>query len=71
MKRLIVFLIRRRLKLKKYERFQFTNQNDKTVWYYFESERIVKSYLNGYAVSSSVSLNWLLDDLCEIKRWRE
>lgn len=71
MKRLIVFLIRRRLKLKKYERFQFTNQTDKTVWYYFESDRIVKSYSNGYTVSSSVSLNWLLDDLCEIKRWRE
>lgn len=69
MKKLILFLVRKRLGLKEYQLFQFTNQKDKTVYYYFEPERIVKKYPRGVIYPSSVSLNWLLDDECEIERF--
>lgn len=36
MKRLILFLIRRRLGLKKYEPFQFNNQKSDAVYYFTE-----------------------------------
>ena len=39
--RLIVFLIRRRLKLKKYQRFRFKNQKTENV-YYFTEYRLIK-----------------------------
>lgn len=68
MKRLILFLIRRRLGLKKYERFWFVNQNDKTVSYYFSDEHLVKRRSDGTIKYSGVSLNWLLDDTCEITK---
>lgn len=81
MKRLILFLIRRHLGLKKYEYFQFVNQKTRNV-YYFTYEHVVKmeptddkwyqynEELKGrYKLTkSNVSLNWLLDDDCEIKK---
>lgn len=67
MKRLIIFLIRKRLGLKKYEEFQFVNQKNKKVRYYFGDDAVWKAD-PGYAklVESSVSLNWLLNDECAI-----
>lgn len=65
MKRLIIFLIRTRLGLKKHEKFQFANQKSKHDMYYFTSTEIKK--IEGCQVrNSSVSLNWLLDDECEV-----
>ena len=70
--KIIVFLIRKKLGLKKYELFQFVNQRSNLDKYYF-----TKTYLrkleydkNGDAelVYSNVSLNWLLDSQCEIKK---
>lgn len=69
MKRIIIFLIRKKLGLKKYQRFQFTNQTDKTIYYYFESKRIVKELYNGCTVTSSVSLNWLMNEECDITKF--
>ena len=69
--RLIVFLIRRRLRLKKYQRFRFKNQKTDNV-YYFTEYRLIKIPEDKRPISraekSLVSLNWLLDDRCEIER---
>lgn len=71
MKRLIIFLIRRRLHLRKNEKFRFANQKNDNV-YYFTADRLVKIPEDSGWISrrekSLVSLNWLLDDRCEIER---
>lgn len=66
LKRLIVFLIRRKLGVKKYEGFRFTNQKGNAV-YWFTSEGLFKSE-SYFTTMSKVSLNWLLDDECEVKK---
>lgn len=65
--KLIIFLIRRRLGLKKYERFRFINQKSKDNFYFFNSTNLIKySAVDNAAIESHVSLNWLLSDKCEI-----
>lgn len=64
MKKLILFLIRKRLKLRKYEPFQFTNQKSKTDYYWFTDTHLRK-WCDGEITNAHVSLNWLLDDRCE------
>ena len=64
-KRLAIFLIRRHLGLKKYQKFRFANQSSPTDFYYFTSNCIFKRHASTVE-RSSVSLNWLLDDNCEI-----
>lgn len=66
-KRLVIFLIRCRLGLKKYERFQFNNQASKNNCYYFTSDELIKVDVDNCAVRAShASLNWLLNDKCKI-----
>ena len=69
-KRLIVFLIRYRLKLKKGQRFRFANQKTENV-YYFTADKLIKTPEDKRIVSraekSLVSLNWLLSDECEVE----
>jgi hypothetical protein len=64
LKRLIIFLVRKKLGLKKYQTFKFDNQKTDAV-YWFSSKTVVKA-LNGDIIESSVSLNWLLNDECKI-----
>lgn len=66
MKRLIVFLIRRKLGLKKHERFRFVGQKSNAV-YYFATDSLIKCW-KGQTMLSGVSLNWLLDDECKIDK---
>lgn len=75
MKRLILFLIRRRLGLKLNEPFKFANQNSRYDFYWFTPyallkyeyrEDVVGFGLIGSTDKAHVSLNWLLDDECEI-----
>lgn len=70
MKRLIVFLVRKRLHLRKNERFRFVNQKTDNI-YYFTSNRLVKVTETSGRISrhekSLVSLNWLIDDDCGIE----
>lgn len=71
-KKMILFLTRKRLGLKKYEGFAFVGQKSDT-YYYFSDDMIVKVFrqpsLNaGKQEPSHVALNWLLDDSCEIVR---
>ena len=65
-RRMIIFLVRRRLGLKKREKFRFTNQNS-NAFYYFTSTDIMKADWSGTR-PSSVSLHWLLDDKCAIEK---
>ena len=66
MKRLIIFLIRKRLGLELCEHFRFRNQKSDAV-YWFTKDKLLKSWY-GYVMPSGVSLNWLLDDECEIEK---
>lgn len=63
-KRIIIFLIRIRLGLKKYENFTFANQKTESV-YWFTDTRLMKKE-NDVVMRSHVSLNWLLNDACAI-----
>lgn len=65
MKRLIIYLIRRRLGIPKDVWFRFTNQKNRCEMYVFESDCLIKKDKYGNFVLSGVSLNWLLDDDCK------
>lgn len=65
-KKVIVFLIRKRLGLKKGQAFQFENQKSKVEYYMFVNSILLKVNEDGIAEYSHVSLNWLLDDNCVV-----
>ena len=68
MKKLIVYLVRKHLGLKKYEYFRFSNQKSNAV-YWFADTQILKTTSfgsNQVITLSNVSLNWLLDENCEV-----
>ena len=64
MKRFIIFLIRKRLGVKKYESFRFENQKSNAV-YYFTETGVMKNW-RGEIEPSNVSINWLIDDNCKV-----
>ena len=66
MVRFIIYLIRKRLGLGKYELFRFSNQKSEQNCYYFSTHGLKKVWANGLITTSNVSLNWVLDDNCEI-----
>ena len=66
LRRLVIFLIRLKLKLKVREPFRFVGQKTNAV-YYFTNDAVVKAW-RGTVEKSSVSLNWLLDDECVITK---
>ena len=68
MNRLILFLIRKKLHLKKYQRFRFNNQKSRYDSYYFTSSNILKIDEKKGIIDSNVSLNWLLNDDCIIHK---
>ena len=73
MKRLILSLIRKYLGLKKNQAFQFINQKSEYDIYWIGRDAIYKSHSFGLGygctiTKSNVSLNWLLDDECKIKK---
>lgn len=74
MKRLIIFLVRMRLGLKKYQHFRFTNQKTDDI-YYFTGTALMKKVSHTYSDCniwsdefSGVSLNWLLNKDCKIRK---
>lgn len=67
-KKLVLFLIRRRLGLKKGETFQFVNQHNKQEYYWFGDDMLWKYELTG-KTDAHVSLNWLLHDECKIVKY--
>lgn len=66
-RRIVLYLVRRRLKLKLFEPFRFEGQKASTV-YYFTRSSIVKVYRGGTKAPSGVSLNWLINPECGIER---
>lgn len=72
MRSLILFLIRRKLGVKKFDGFRFSNQRSDVDYYYFDSFALRKvSYSTGEILSSHVSLNWLLNDMCKIHKLKD
>lgn len=66
MRRIIIFLIRKRLGLKYRQPFKFANQKSKTDYYYFSKNNLMKVVNYDYTIPSEVSLNWILDKECKI-----
>lgn len=72
MKRLILFLIRRKLHVMLYEPFRFNNQKSHYDFYYITNDAVMKyHYLACRTVESNVSLNWLLNKNCKILTGKE
>ena len=66
MRRFVIFLIRKKLGLKKFEKFTFVGQKTDAVYYFTESS--VMKLWNNHTCLSGVSVNWLLDDDCNIEK---
>ena len=66
MRKFVIFLIRKKLGLRKYEKFRFVNQKSNAVYYFTESN-VMKCWRD-QTMLSGVSLNWLLDNDCKIER---
>lgn len=66
MRRFVIFLIRMKLGLRKYERFQFVGQKSDAM-YWFTDTHVLK-YWRGSIMRSGVSVNWLLDKECKVNR---
>ena len=77
LKKIVLFCVRRRLKVEKYELFRFTNQLSKNAVYFFNDDGLMKTWwsnggnMHDRAVKSTASLNWLLDDECKIDIFKE
>lgn len=67
LKRFIIFLIRKKLGVKKWDAFYFPNQRNKRDRYYFNDVCLIKySSTANTLYRSSVSLNHLLSKECEV-----
>lgn len=64
-KPLVIFLIRHKLGLKLYQKFRFANQKSYDI-YYFTETALMKVTETSDRCVSSVSLNFLLSDQCDI-----
>ena len=70
--KVILFLIRKKLGLKKWEKFRFSNQANVRDYYYFSNTQVVKAKYSNKSPNffirkpSNVSLNWLLNEQCKI-----
>ncbi len=69
---IILFFIRLKLGVKKFKKFQFTNQRSEHDVYYFDHFGLNKIEYDKYGTlyfrPANVSLMWLLNDECEIKK---
>jgi hypothetical protein len=67
---LVLFLVRKKLGLKKYEEFRFANQRSEHNFYYIDEDGIWKCEPFGDNVRcynpSTVSLNYLLSSECKV-----
>lgn len=65
LRRLIIFLVRLKLHLKKGQKFQFDNQKTDAVYWF--TEGALMKMEKGLRYESGVSLNWLINEDCKIK----
>ena len=68
MQRFIIFLIRKKLGLKKNEWFIFANQKSKVEYYYFTDAQLMKRRWDGYHIPSSIKLNFIISDECKVEK---
>ena len=66
LRKIVVLLVRKKLKLKKNEEFQFIGQKSNAV-YFFTQDAVMK-YWHKKMMQSGVSLNRLLNDECKIRK---
>lgn len=62
---LVIQLVRKKLRLKLGQHFQFEGQKH-TGFYYFTPTTLIAKKSDGYQHPSSVSMNWLLNKNCKI-----
>ena len=68
-RRLIIFLLRKKFGLKKFQAFQFKNQKSKVNTYCFTDVELLKEDVENCIIrSSNVKLNYLLSDECQIEK---
>lgn len=68
----IYSMIRRKLGLKKHQRFQFENQISTDTYYYFTRNKLIKRYNSKskfWEQDSGVSLNFLMSKDCHIRKY--
>lgn len=66
--KLIIFLLRKKFRLGKYEAFRFKNQRSKVNAYYFTDTELLKEDVENCELRpSNVKLNYLLSDECQIE----
>ena len=63
--RIIMFLVRLKLGVKKNRLFRFANQKTEAV-YYINERGVIKLTNRVYERMSQVPINWLLSDECEV-----
>ena len=64
-KKIVLFLIRKKLGVKKFQRFRFSNQKKKDV-YFFTNDKLMKEVYPTFKwVPSRVGLNYLLSKGCK------
>lgn len=69
MRRLIIFLVRRKLGLKLFEPFRFANQKSEVNSYFFDKNHLWKLDIdNAQVYESHVSLNYILSNECHIEK---
>ena len=66
LRRIIIFLIRHKLGVKKYQQFRFEGQKSKTDYYFFTADAVWK-HTGFIDKESNVRLNYLIGDDCKIK----
>ena len=70
--KLIIFLLCRKLGVKRFQSFRFANQRSKTDYYMFDRNCLLKYVSDEDCFrQSSCKLNWLLDDNCKVTIVRE
>lgn len=71
-RKIILFLVRKRLGVDKYVLFRFSEQLSTNAVYFFNDDGLRKTWLSKgedileRSIRSNVSLNWILDDNCKI-----
>lgn len=64
-KKIVLFLIRKKLGVKKFQRFRFSNQKKKDV-YFFTNDKLMKEVYPTFKwIPSRVGLNYLLSKGCK------
>lgn len=67
--KLIIFFLRKKFGLKKYQAFRFKNQRSKVNTYCFTSTELLKDDEENHIIRpANVKLNYLLSDKCHIEK---